>query len=97
MLPPDAGLCTVKVFVLQMPGKIRCAVFFHICHSQIDRFVGAVGLGRGGKKHHCFCNGNPRFRQSQLEGAVHTGLCDDNCLGISQPDIFGCNDEKPPA
>ena len=80
-----------------MPRKIRCSIFFHVCHCPIDRFVGTVRLWRSGEEHHGFCNGNTGFGQPQLEGTVHACLCDDNCLRICQPHVLCRNDQQPPA
>ena len=97
VLSPDACLCAVKVFVLQMPWKVRRTVFLHVCHCRIDRFVGAVGLWRSGEEYDCLRNGNACLGQPQLKGAVYAGFRDDNCLGICQTHVLCGNHQQPPA
>ena len=87
----------VRVNVLQLARNIAGPAAPDVGPRRVDTLDHAVGFRRGGKQHGRVRQRQARFRQAQLQGAVHAGLHDGDRLRVRHADILARRAQKPAA
>ena len=90
ILPLLRRVLAVEMLVLQLAGHRAGFAPAQVLFRGQNGVVRRIAFGRG-------CHQHARFRQAQLQGAVHAGLHDGNGLRVRKAHVLRRDDQQPPA
>ena len=84
------------MLVLQLAGHRAGFASAQVLFRGQNGVVRRIAFGRGCHQHGRVRQRQARFRQAQLQGAVHAGLHDEGGLGIGHAHVLAGRAQQPP-